>query len=607
MNGRLDPWRPKRGLPGPARLLPLLLALACAGGGGDEGASPAAALPGAPGPRTEPFDASRYAVVVHVSATGSDDANDGTAERPFGTIARAIEEAAARAGEGRAAVRVAEGTYAEPTLEMESGVDLFGGFEPDGWARDVFAHRTVLDGEGERRIVIAADGATIDGFVLARGAAAGKGGAILADGVSPRITNDVFEGNRTRAPEGWAPEQWHETANDGGAIACLNGCSAVVEHALFVGNETEIGRGAGFACDNEATKDVAATPRVASSVFLGNVASASRFGADTMRSGDGGAISFYGYCDGEIADNVVAGNTADSSNDGGGVFVALWSSPSVTGNAIVGNYGGDDAGGLFVGGQKHHYGTPKDPVPPAEAFFVLVAGNRLYGNRNAADASGGFRATMMSRGAFYNNVVAGSPVAAYTQRSEITLTNNTFVGDARNEDEERTAPGPTIWRNDLILGQRLFNAPVIDESAACDEPAFVDDGRVVEPASATADPARHVTRVEWDPAGDDPGDLAGRIVSAGERWSVVRASGEGWFEAWGDLADAGPIRIEPTYHLTPGSPCVDRGVPVDAPERDIDGDPRTVGPAPDLGADEVTDAAPAGPAGGGEEAGEGGE
>ena len=58
----------------------------------------------------------------------------------------------------------------------------------------------------------------------------------------------------------------------------------------------------------------------------------------------------------------------------------------------------------------------------------------------------------------------------------------------------------------------------------------------------------------------------------------------------GAVADA--LEVQPSYHLAAGSPCIDRGVTGDVPDRDIDGDPRPIGPAPDAGADEVVGDAP---------------
>lgn len=528
----------------PFTMMALAIALAvtqaCAAAPGPEQAA-------AVGPVTTRVDDADYAAVYHVAPDGSD-RQDGSAERPWGSITHALEQAGAV--EGRAAIRVAAGTYTEPTLELRPDVDLFGGFARADWTRDIADHRTVLDGGGEQRIAVGADDARLDGFVLRRGAVRGKGGALLLDGSSPGITNNVFLENGTLAPQGWDPPLWHETAHDGGAIACLNGCAATVERNLFVANTTEIGRGAGFACDNEASGR-RSSPRVARNVFLRNVASA---GDDPARSGDGGAISFHGYCDGHIVENVVAENTADSKNDAGGVFVSLWSAPLVAGNVIVGNVSGDDAGGLFVGGQEHRYDVPLDPVPPADEYFVRIEGNVLMGNRNGSPTSGAFRATMMSRGVFVGNVTAHNPGGVYTQRSELELRNNTFVEDARHEDEERTAPGPTIWRDNIITGARHWNAPVTDENN-CADATFVRDGLSITASRTEHDPARHFTRIE-SPALDAETDaLVGRVVQAGDRWSVVRGNGPGVLEVWGDLSGERGIEVKPTYRAEPASAC----------------------------------------------------
>ncbi|MGH7572862.1 MAG: right-handed parallel beta-helix repeat-containing protein [Gemmatimonadota bacterium] len=565
-------------------LAPVVLVAACvqASGGGEAG--PASDI----GPRTVEVEDDAYAGIHHVSAgTGSDEAGDGSAESPWKTIGHALLQVEG-SPERRVALRVAAGVYAEPTLALEKHVDLYGGFEPSGWERDIAVHATILDGERSRRIALGADDVRVDGFVLRNGSIRGKGGALLLEGVSPTVSNNVFLENTTLAPEPWDPPLWHETANDGGAIACLNGCSAVIENNLFHRNRTEIGRGAGFACDNEATREATAAPRVTGNVFLGNVASA---GADTMRSGDGGAISFYGYCDGEIAENVVAENEAASGNDGGGIFVALWSAPAVTDNVIVGNVSGDDAGGLFLGGQKHHYGTPIDPVPPAEEFFVRVEGNVFMGNRNGAPSSGAFRATMMSRGAFLNNVTAENPGGIHTQRSELTLAHNTFAEDVLYEDDEGTAPGPTVYRNNIILGERDWAAPVTEEGTCGGDPGFLGDGFTVTTEEATYDPAVHLTRVRFGGPGREPGALARRVIRAEDRWGVIRSNASGEIDLWGDFGGMTTFEVQPSYHLAEGSACVDQGVTADLPDTDMDGDPRPAGAAPDAGADELAGAA----------------
>src|SRR5690606_35690620 len=114
--------------------LPLLLALttACAARDADTAPEPAV------GPRTMEVDVGAYAAVFYVSAgTGSDETGDGSASRPWRTIGRALAQVT-DAGPGRRyAVFVAEGVYTGSTLVMKEHVDLYGGFEPAGWRRDI--------------------------------------------------------------------------------------------------------------------------------------------------------------------------------------------------------------------------------------------------------------------------------------------------------------------------------------------------------------------------------------------------------------------------------------------------------------------------------------
>src|SRR5262249_20799358 len=158
---------------------------------------------------------------------------------------------------------VAEGRYGGATIEMKSGVDLFGGFDPADWTRDIDHHRSALDGEGARRVVAGADRARIDGVWIRGGRGRGNGAGVLGDGVAPVISNNIFLENSTTAPANWKPAQMHESANDGGAIAVLRGAAPVIERNLFARNTTEAGRGAAIAC-------VKSSPAISLNVFLAN-------------------------------------------------------------------------------------------------------------------------------------------------------------------------------------------------------------------------------------------------------------------------------------------------------------------------------------------------
>lgn len=157
---------------------------------------------------------------VNVAATPS--VEDGMSwETAFTTLQEPIDAAFA-AGGGE--VWVAKGDYSEPrssmmhipqvdtgSLVLKEGVDVYGGFagnETELNQRNVDQNVTTIDGrtalEGGKalHVVVGADNATLDGFVilgggnLAANAAGVVGGAGMYNGgVSPTIANCTFSGN----------------------------------------------------------------------------------------------------------------------------------------------------------------------------------------------------------------------------------------------------------------------------------------------------------------------------------------------------------------------------------------------------------------------------
>ena len=139
------------------------------------------------GPRIETMHRAAYQQLWHVSqTTGSDSGGHGSRERPWQTIHQALTQSSAASAHGRHAVLVTGGAYAKQTISMKPYVDLFGGFEPATWERDIMKHPTILDGEGTHRILLGADHARLDGFVIQGGAARGPVPACFAITHPPR-------------------------------------------------------------------------------------------------------------------------------------------------------------------------------------------------------------------------------------------------------------------------------------------------------------------------------------------------------------------------------------------------------------------------------------
>jgi hypothetical protein len=528
-------------------------------------ASPAAA--GTAGPRNQAVPLSEYQTVRYVSAAGSDRSGDGTKAKPWATLPHALSQAGAAGPSARVAVLVATGVYRGQTIQLKPFVDLFGGYDPAGWVRDPSRFPSVLDGENQRRIAFGADHARLDGFTLRRGRVRGKGGAILCDGTSPVISNNTFLENRTSAPEPWNPPILHETANDGGAIAVLNGAAPAIESNVFARNRTENGRGGAIACDHEAS------PRIVANVIVQNLTGIN----DPMRSSDGGGLSIYDHSHPLVSGNVIAANRTLNGNDAGGIFVALWSAPRIENNFIVGNASSDDAGGLFVSGQKHHYGTPLDPVPPPASFLVRLTGNTIIGNENPSHNSGAARIAMQSRAELRNNVIARNEAGLYLQTSAVDARNNTVADDLLVLNDSKAThelPGPTSLVNNIFWGKadvRMeagishsdFRAGAPGKSNIDNDPMFLTDGWSGPAALVERNSDGGWTSFKISGLPNDP-SIAERAIRIGNFWTVVRSAGSGALTVWGDLPQEfgdGTVRVEivQSYRLRPGSPCLGAG------------------------------------------------
>jgi hypothetical protein len=598
--------------------LPLLLAPSApaAGAAPPQAAAAAAAQatsrfdPAQLGPRTESVHVQSYARVVYVSReTGSDATGDGTAKKPWATPQHALSAIADAAGpKNKCAVFVAAGTYDDSTLRLKPHVELFGGFDPATWKRNVTARASVLSGLGARRVVIGADDARLDGFTLREGLSTGPGGAVLCDGTSPVLSNNVIVDNASAEPAGNFSDMMHQVGNDGGAIACLNGASPTIANNLLARNHTGVGNGGAIACRNYSN------PTIVNNVLCGNVAG--RSDRDKSRSSNGGAISCSTSSRAVIRNNVVAGNrvTPTSNSDAGGIYCEYDSSAEIAHNWIVGNFAEDDGGGIYV---------MKSSEP-------VIDSNVIAGNTGG----GAIRLSKDGRARIHNNVVFGNDTGDMNcVYSWMVLTNNTVVDNAggsvgyENQTPYFTAP---VIANNIFYGNRLTEVrlsgngamPTVShclvrggfagEGNLDQPPLFVDDGQRGTVEKLTFDAGAMTTAVTVADDLREPRSLAGRVVRIGRRWAVIKSAERRGLTVWGDALPEDPAQaraeyahskhkppaddaaaplnefeIAKTYRLRPESPCVDAGADVDAPKLDIDGDPRPTGRAIDIGADEI--------------------
>jgi ribonuclease BN (tRNA processing enzyme) len=245
---------------------------------------------------------------IHVNATNARGPWDGAS---WQTAFRSLADALAAAGEGRAELWVAAGTYLPTTGQDRSssfvlrpGVELYGGFrsqETDRSQRDWRAHATILSGDigrsGEAadnsyHVVIGADHAVLDGFVIRDGNADGrtydaKGGGLInyhrapqagpmvpPTGFSPMVRNCLFTHNR--AVEGGAVYNYDRStpqfsncrfvenaADYGGAMVDRVGVRSAISGCVFQDNSARWRGGALYL-------DYGARPTLTDCRFVGN-------------------------------------------------------------------------------------------------------------------------------------------------------------------------------------------------------------------------------------------------------------------------------------------------------------------------------------------------
>jgi parallel beta-helix repeat protein len=579
-----DPWAIRAAL----RVGPfLLLVLAPM----HSGAKPAV------GPVTIPLPADAVTRRLHVSQhTGSDETGDGSAAKPWASLRHALSRCGDASSARRYHVLVAAARYVEGPLEMKRYVDLYGGFEPSNWERDLLRYATTLDGGQTGRVIVGANHARLDGFTIRDGRVRGPGGAILCDRTSSTITNNTILYNETLEPEGYNHDLLHQAGHDGGAIACLNGAAPVIANNAIAHNATGVGGGGGIASLNYST------PTIENNVLSDNVTG--RTDRNRSRSSNGAAISCSNLpikvvdrqrVRHRISGNVILNNRVGGNSDAGGIYCEYDAHPEISRNLILGNVAEDDGGGIYV---------MKSSEP-------LIAANVIAGSRGG----GAIRLSKEGRALIENNLLfANDPGSITCANSWMRLVHNTIVADVGNglsyENQSQHLRHSAVignlfhgktaskWRHSpagsLTVTHNLLEGGRAEDGNIDADPQFEDDAWAGEASRAAYDRQRVRTTVTLSAPPPHAERLVGRPVRAGDRWGVIASVDGPEIIVWGDLTagqPTGPLRIEvpPTYRLRAGSPCIDQGPPTGNPADDIDGDARPADGStrrPDIGADE---------------------
>ncbi|WP_428938932.1 right-handed parallel beta-helix repeat-containing protein [Fontivita pretiosa] len=544
--------------------------------------APAAAGPGSAGkvgPQTEAVDLSRYARVIYVSQTTGSDAADGSGEKPLASIEAAMSQARDASADKRCAILVSAGVYGGATVELKPYVDLYGGFDPDNWSRDIFAHASVIDGENTRRPVVGADHARIDGFVIRNGRADGHGGGILCRRSSPVISNNIIIENLAVEPADYVWGLFHQVGHDGGGIACIDGANPLITNNIIARNRTNVGNGGGIAARN------LSLPIIENNVIVENRTGLKDNDPDKKkraRSSNGGGISLSHASAltsrARVAGNVILGNRVGGNSDAGGIYCEYDSSAEIVGNWIVNNTAEDDGGGMYV---------MKSSEP-------LLAQNVFAGN-----VGGALRLSKEGRARIHDNLFVASAGVITCVDSWMLLANNTIAdspGGAISYSNARYSHiRPSVVMNNIFAGSDPPAATAADgsellvmKSNFAGDPLFVNDGVQGQFKSISYDAARVQSRVELASSISRPGRLVGRIIRIAQRWGVIADASGNELTVWGDVrgetGGAGQFQILPSYRLSEQSPCLGKAAalpaaPADTPptQLKVDLSPRNLG------------------------------
>jgi len=499
------------------------------------------------GPVTERIDVQAYQDIWHVSSeNGSDKKGDGSREKPWKTINHGLEKAAGATADHRCALIIASGRYAEKTLVMQKHTDLFGGYDARIWERDIFANKTILDGQGVRGVVLGADSARLDGFFIINGLSDTHGGGILCDDTSPEISNNIVRGNTVMGPVSFNTSRIHQEGIHGGGIACRFNAVPVIRNNLILENRTAIGNGAGIAfygwvrkpgipetetIDNRLSGGIRA--QVVNNIIMFNKAGVNDL--YRTRSSNGGGISAGFEARPLILNNLIAMNDAGGRGDAGGIYIEYFADPDVVGNWILGNTSDDDGGGLYT----MRLGQP------------LIENNIFSGNYTRSGGAGAIRISKEGRAAIKSNLVVRNRGGGITSVDSYAEIHDNIIAQNTGRPGISISNKFTYLRPSVIDGNIFADNPEGNISVTGTKdveirPQDPESGGIIiietEPmgiSEAVYDENTDETMVFPADASRLDSGMTGKVVRIGEKWSLVKDVSDKGLVVWGDLTVLG--------------------------------------------------------------------
>jgi hypothetical protein len=353
------------------------------------------------------------------------------------------------------------------------------------------------------------------------------GGMYLTDlGPQSSASGNTIEDNKGN---------WHDSGYGGGIY--INQSEAVIEdNILFDNSATWVGphgEGGGLFVNGGMVL-------IKSNVITRNHG-AGFGGPPSISTGYGGGMAISGgqttVQDNQIVDN--DGTNGENEGMGGGIF-ALDGTLHIAGNTVAGNRASGDEWGHGGGAYL-------------QVTSLSMAGNTIVDNVAAGGShgrGGGIRIVSCPAFTLTNNIVARNESSELG--SGVAIADSSKGGLAHNTIAENSSGDGVGIHVDLNSTVTLVNNVIVSHTVGI---VNADPGASTVNASYTLFEA-NTTNYNAD-------------VSSGDEI-------------------AGPAVLLPNYHISVSSNAIDQGVTLAWVTDDIDGDPRTYGAAPDVGADEVS-------------------
>jgi hypothetical protein len=303
-----------------------------------------------------------------------------------------------------------------------------------------------------------------------------------------------------------------------------------------------------------------------------------------MSSGDGGGIAAYGPLILKLQNVVVANNRAGGltpPGNGGGLYFRHGLQATLTSVQIYGNTAAEGGGGIRV----DDLGTT-----------VVITGSHIHSNSALSNGGGGIGVNQGSLSLTGSSVSAnaapdnegGGILVAYGGSADVvdcTIADNV---SSLHGGAVSTGQAAVNLTNVVITGNATTsgNANVLaaNESDVAIMNCTISDNNPQGAQAVTlwAGDLAITNSIMWNNALNLQGDPPCPTC-----FDVTYSDIEGGWTGTGNI-DADPKFADAAsgdYHLTPGSPCLDKGTPTGAPTHDIEGTPRNA--APDMGAYEL--------------------